>query len=180
MARRRRSRRYYRKKGRWSANINNINTTSEFNSVSSNFAYTVLQQNPAQSQLTVSQQYTVKNVEMTYEIETRLGVDGGAVENLQAYIIYLPQGMVVTETLPYNHPEYIMAYRWLGSPNIEVQTSNSNALTPGRNPLYIKTRLARKLQTGDSIIFLLIGDNTDTNSITVNIRGLVRYWTKAN
>lgn len=172
MAKRRYRRRFY-KKGRWSANINNISANNTFAESATSFVSIDLQTNPAQNSNTVSQQYTVKNVEMTYEVETGMYGDTSYVENLQAYIIYVPQGMLVTETLPYNHPEYIMAYRWLGSPNHDTQVS-------GRNPLYIKSRLSRRLQTGDKIVFLLIGENSSTDGLSVAVRGLVRYWTKAN
>ena len=174
MARRRYRRRYIRK-GRWSANINNINGNFIFQEGSTSFLSVDLQTNPAQTSSTVSQQYTVKNVEMTYEVEATTTYTSNQIENLQAYIIYVPQGMVVTETLPFNHPEYIMAYRWLGS----ADQDGSNVY-PGRNPLFIKSRLSRRLQTGDRIIFLLIGNNTASADIPVNVRGLVRYWTKAN
>lgn len=109
-------------------------------------------------------------MELTYNVEGVTSNDTSAVEQLQAYIMYVPQGMAVTETFPYNHPEYILAYRWLGSPNSDV---------PYRNPLFIKSRLSRRLQTGDSIIFLIIGI-ASANGSFVNVNGLVRYWTKAN
>lgn len=175
MAKRRYRRRFY-KKGRWSANINNLYAQSIFAQSGTGFITIDLQTNPAQNNTTVSQQYTVKNVEMTYEVETTLNNSQSILENLQAYIIYVPQGMVVTETLPFNHPEYIMAYRWLGSPNPDSAT-----YPVGRNPLFIKSRLSRRLQTGDKIIFLLIGQNPqESGGIPMEVRGLVRYWTKAN
>ena len=171
MARKRRTRKYYRRKGKWSANINNIKQNITLLGNSTTFASVLLQQNPVQNSNSVSQQYTVKNVEMTYELETTDGV--AVIENLQAYIMYVPQSMTIDENLPFTHPEYIMAYRWLGSPNNDSQQ-------PGRNSLFIKTRLSRRLQTGDSIIFLLIGENSSSAQQPLNIRGLVRYWTKAN
>ena len=176
MARKRRTRKYYRKKGRWSANINNINSVQRFEP-GTNYLAVTLQSNPAQNQATVSQQYTVKNVELSYEIEVTANNAARGIENLQGYIIYVPQGMIITETLPYNHPEYIMAYRWLGSPNYEDGNNPENV---GRNPMFIKSRLSRRLQTGDSIVFLVIGTNDFEVNLDVSIRGLVRYWTKAN
>lgn len=168
------TKKYYRRKynkGKWSANINNILQNISLPSSSTTYASILLQQNPIQNANTVSQQYTVKNIEMTYELETTDGLV--YIENLQAYIMYVPQSMTIDQNLPFTHPEYIMAYRWLGSPNYDGSQ-------PGRNPLYIKTRLSRRLQTGDSIIFLLVGSNSSTSQQLMNIRGLVRYWTKAN
>jgi len=63
--------------------------------------------------------------------------------------------MTVTETYPNYHPEYIMAMRFYGSPETE-----STAYPTAFKAIYkIKTRLSRRLQTGDSIQFLLIGFN---------------------
>lgn len=90
--------------------------------------------------------------------------------------MYVPQGMSVTVDYPQQHPEYIMAYRFIGSPENESTAAASGV----RNPLRIRSRLARKLQTGDSIIFLLVGVNTGTANLDVDIHGLVRWWTKAN
>ena len=170
------TKKYYRRKynkGRWSANIDNIIEDIVFQAGTSGYSLVTLQRNPVQSSSSVSQQYTVKNIELTYEFEVSDPQSLSAIENLQAYIMYVPQAMTIDETLPFTHPEYIMAYRWLGSPNLDTTQ-------PGRSPLYIKTRLSRRLQTGDKIIFLIIGKNTSASQIISSIRGLVRYWTKAN
>lgn len=170
-------RRYYRKKGRWSANIKTITDESiEADANSSFFGTTQLCINPFQNDNSVSQQYTVKNIELSYEIESGF-VDN--IEGLTAYIMFVPQGMAVTETYPNNHPEYIMAYRFLGSPNFENNLDVGGAQV-GRLPSKIKTRLARRLQTGDSIIFLIVGYNQRSNAATIKVNGLLRWWTKAN
>lgn len=175
----RRYRRYRRSKGRWSANIQTIQPSNVSAPANSSFySKTTLCENPAQSTSTVSQQYTVKNIELNYQIESPIESFTN-VENLCAYIMYVPQGMSVTETYPNTHPEYIMAYRYLGSPDVERGTTTS-VLTPGRLPPKIRTRLARRLQTGDSIIFLLTGLNNTSSNSGVILNGLVRWWTKAN
>ena len=174
MARKYKYKKYYKRKGRWSANINNIDETITVNPSSTGLLSVTLQTNPAQSSSSVSQQYTVKNVEFTYEVEGGVAGTINYLENIQVYIMYVPQGMNITTNYPFQHPEYIMAYKWLGSPNYDNNT-------PNRNPQYIKTRLSRRLQTGDGIIFLLLADNTESNnSLALSVRGLVRYWTKAN
>lgn len=178
MAKTYKRRRYYRSKGRWSANIKPLVDQSIQAAANSSFYGTIdLCQNPAQTDSTVSQQYTVKNVELNSEIEFDSNNSSGSqaqIESLIAYIMYVPQGMVVTETYSSFHPEYILAMRFLGSPN-------SDTAGPGRNPLRIKTRLARRLQTGDKIILLVTGFNQNTsNTSTLKFNGLIRWWTKSN
>lgn len=179
MAKKIRRRRYYRSKGRWSANIKPLVETSIEAPYNSSFYGTVdLCQNPAQSDTTVSQQYTIKNIELNSEIEYVTSSLGSYqnIESLIAYVMYVPQGMTVTETYPAFHPEYIMAMRFLGSPNVDTTA-------PYRNPLRIKTRLARRLQTGDKIILLVTGFNQGTQTgfnTTLKFNGLIRWWSKAN
>ena len=173
----RRCRRRFRRKGRWSCNIKQIVNNTITATEGSFFADLTLCENPQQLDNTVSQQYTCKNVELSYEIETPS--NPGIIESLTAYILFVPQGFVITETLPSTHPEWIMAYRFLGSPNSEL-ASGSFYQNPGRLPTKIKTRLSRRLQTGDKIILLVTGNNETTTSINLVINGLLRWWTKAN
>ena len=177
MARRRYHKRYYRKKGRWSANIKSIVNNTITATPGSFYADLTLCENPVQLDSTVSQQYTCKNVELSYEIETASNI--ALIESLTAYIMFVPQGFLITETLPNTHPEWIMAYRFLGSPNSEI-AANNYSQNPGRLPTKIKTRLSRRLQTGDKIILIITGSNEATQDITLNINGLLRWWTKAN
>lgn len=162
----------YRSKGRWSSNIKTLTAQSITASANSSFFSTSdLCANPIQVESSVSQQYTVKNIELSYEIETD---NFYYIEGLTAYIMYVPQGMTITETYPNQHPEYIMAYRFLGSPNRDEGT------TPNRLPSRIKTRLARRLQTGDKIVLLIVGLNEYNSQQTLKFNGLIRWWTKAN
>jgi len=177
MARRYRRRTYRRSKGRWSANIKTLTAqTINLAGNSSFYSTTDLCTNPVQSDSTVSQQYTVKNVELNYEIDSNAP---NIVEGLTSYIMYVPQGMTVTETYPNQHPEYIMAYRFLGSPNYD-NDSLTGTTSVGRLPCKIKTRLARRLQTGDKVILLIVGLNQADTSQLIRFNGLVRWWTKAN
>lgn len=181
MARKSYKKRFYKRKGRWSANIQTIAPSTVSAPKNTDFFTNfTLTSNPVQSANSVSQQYTVKNIELNYQIEAYSPEVGMNVENLVAYIMYVPQGMTVTNTYPNQHPEYIMAYRYLGSPDLERVSSTGNPQTPGRLPPKIKTRLARRLQTGDSIIFLLTGTNNTSTDSSIIIQGLVRWWTKAN
>lgn len=173
MARKYRIKKYYRRKGKWSANIKTLtNTPISTTAASTFYSSTVLCTNPAQNDNTVSQQYTVKNTEVSYILEIGQG-DEGTVEGLTSYIMFVPQGYNITETLPNTHPEWIMAMRFLGNPESDLQN-------PGRNAVKIKTRLARRLQTGDSVILLIVGNNTSDRNKNIYFSGIVRWWTKAN
>lgn len=171
MARYRRVRRYRRKSGKWSSNIQTIESDISF-LPGGFFTVTDLCKNPVQSQTSVSQQYTVKNIEFSYKVELNNIDENRDVEMLQIYVVYVPQGFSVSDELIEQHPEWVMAYQFVGNPDSDsVQRYQ---------PRKIKTRLARRLQTGDSIAFLVVGNNNSNSSIGASIGGIVRWWTKAN
>ena len=124
MARYRR-RRYYRKKsGRWSANIQEI-SSDIVNAVSgANYSSTVLAFNPLQTNTATSQVYTVKNFEISFTFESPAEVIEN-IEDITAYIMFVPQGMTITASYNNQHPEYIMAYKYIGSPVISYPSSSS-------------------------------------------------------
>jgi len=180
MARKSYKKRFYRRKGRWSANIRTITNESVTAPSGSFFSTLDLCLNPPQDSTTVSQQFTVKNVELSYEIDSDASLNFA--EGLTSYIMFVPQGMTVTETYPNFHPEFIMAMKFLGSPSInnDLGVDPPQGLNTGRNPLKIKTRLARRLQTGDKIILLIVGTNITDTQATLKYNGIIRWWTKAN
>lgn len=182
MARKSYKKKFYRKKGRWSANIRTITNESVTAPSGSFFSTLDLCLNPPQDSATVSQQFTVKNVELSYEIDSDTTDGINFAEALTSYIMFVPQGMTVTETYPNFHPEFIMAMKFLGSPSInnDVSVDPPTGLNTGRNPLRIKTRLARRLQTGDKIILLIVGTNITNTQRTLKYNGIIRWWTKAN
>lgn len=171
MARYRR-RRFYRRRGRWSANIYNIGSAVNIPAGDGNADSITLAQNPAQSQLGVSQTYTVKNIELSVYIESDSSTNLQYLENIQHYIMYVPQGLAISPNLPTQHPEYIMNYYYQGNPQDDSEGLGFR--------LKLKSRLARRLQTGDSIVYLYKVDNTYNQTIPIRVRGLCRWWTKAN
>lgn len=176
MAKKTYKKRYYRKKGRWSANIKVINSQNINANANGNFFSSVnLCSNPVQSDTTVSQQYTVKNIELSYEIDSSNETANPNIETLTAYIMYVPQGMSLTFDYVESHPEYIMAYRYLGKVIYDNVAYNT-----GRNAVKIKTRMARRLQTGDKVILFIRGYNEGNTTYYLRLHGLVRWWTKAN
>lgn len=191
MAKLRRYRRYYRKSGRWAANIEEINASITATSGIFSSAETLVT-NLSQENTRTSQTFTIKNVEITFTIEDETRGElqsisaGRYLEGITIYIMYVPQGMNVTSQYNIQHPEYIMAYKYVGSPLNEIAnqvTSTTPEISVGQTyqPTRIKTRLARKLQTGDNIILFIKGINQNNNaSQLLRINGVIRWWSKAN
>ena len=163
----------FRRKGRWSANIQEIQNTQITATTQKFSATTTLTANPVQSNTTVSQIYTVKNFEISFTMDIGSGGTSSYIEGLAFYIMFVPQGMNVGENYNLQHPEYIMAYRYYGAP---LQDSSSNEVVPFR----LKTRMARRLNTGDSVILFITGFNEYSSSQNLKLNGLIRWWTKTN
>lgn len=180
MAKYRRYRKYSRRnRGKWSANIQEIGTTTltlDFTQPNTWYRDFTLAFNPTQVNTAVSQTYTVKNFEVTFQLDTKNGNTGlNFVEDCVAYIMFVPQGMTITPNYNLQHPEYIMAYKFLGSPESDSSSS--------QQPFRVRTRLSRKLNTGDSVILFLKGNIPEAVQGTpsnIEFHGLVRWWTKAN
>lgn len=164
------NRRRYRKA--WSPNIQEILNT-DFNAAPGLFYTTyTLTTNPIQDTSTVSQTYTVKNFNIDFYVDSNVALALNAVEDLCAYIVYVPQGMTVADNYNILHPEYILNYKYLGGATNDTQNYQ---------PFRIRSRLARKLNTGDSIQLLIKGINQlPENTTTFQIHGIIRWWTKAN
>lgn len=172
---------YYKKRffkrssGRWSSNIKTITNQQLDAPVGSFYGSIDLCTNPIQLDSTVSQKYTVKNIEFAFTSDNRFSSNEALIDALTGYIMYVPEGYAVTETLPSLHPEWIMAYKFYGKGGI------SDISSQYVRPLSIKTRLSRRLNTGDKVILLLTGNNSATQgNQTLQINGIVRWWTKAN
>lgn len=185
---RRRYRRYRRRHGRWSPNIVKVSNTN--NAVSGEFYnYENLALNSSTNSTGVAQVFTVKNFEITFTLETESNSpDAGlasTLESITAYIMFVPQGMTLTSTYYADHPEYIMAYKYLGSPAAPVIYTNPTGTlgsveTQQYQPYRIKTRMSRKLQTGDRVILFIQGSNQSSSQQQYRIDGIVRWWSKAN
>ena len=178
MAKYRRRRRYYRSKGRWSSNIQEINTTTVTSQgLGSNFYSMVLAYNPPQTNTSTSQIYTVKNLEVSFNVDEAPNVNTQAAEDVCVYLMYVPQGMNVTINYVAEHPEYIMNYKFIGSPSVDTPSSQAQ-------PTKVRSRLSRRLNTGDYLMLFI--KYTDTRSSNTspgagfNLHGIARWWTKAN
>lgn len=160
----------YYKKGKWSPNIQNI-TMATLQAQPNNFYISQeLAKNPVQDTATISQQYTIKNVELNFEI---LSDNQQDITSLCLYIMYVPQGMTINAYYAQQHPEYIMAMRFIGKP-VYLDTA------PGKNTVRVKSRLSRRLQTGDSLVLFITGNNKGNSTVYINLTGVFRWWSKAN
>lgn len=174
MARRTR-RKYYKSRTKWAANIQELNNTAITATPGNWSATTTLATNPSQNTLGVSQIYTCKNFTVDFTIESD---NHWNLEAITAYIMFVPQNMNVSENYNLDHPEYIMNYKYLGSPT-GTGTSTS-AEVQQYQPLRIRSRLSRRLNTGDSVILFLKGYSQSTSNLNLNLSGIIRWWTKAN
>lgn len=191
MARRRYRRYYKRKSGKWSANIQDVGQNITFPSGDSQYTTTIMS-NPSQQPSYITQTYTVKNIEatFTFDDESFTPQAGRFLEGITAYIMFVPQGygqlvddqLVLPNDYHLQHPEYIMAYKFIGSPSNELIYNQNINQTVGQQyqPIRIRTRLARKLQSGDSVVLYIHALNQNESSVTIRMNGLLRWWTKAN
>lgn len=144
-----------------------------------NFVTYTLATNPVQDITTTSQVFTTKNFDISFTLEQ--SSNSGAttnpvnIEDMTAYVMYVPQGMNVTAAYNNQHPEYVLNYKYYGSPSTDSQQQFQ--------PYKIRTRLARKLNTGDSIVLFIKYNYVSQTGVTgtiFEIHGVVRWWTKAN
>lgn len=183
MARYYRYRKYsrrFRRKGIWSSNLKNFLGSQSAGPNQQFIIYSNLCQNPDSSDITVSQKYTVKNVNCSVQLNAQTTASVPYLDSFQAYIMFIPQGYVPTglpsayATLPFDHPEWIMAHKFIGT----VQMADES-----NKPFRITSRLSRKLDSGDRIVLVILGRNTAPltgSSYTVDYQGLVKFNTKAN
>jgi hypothetical protein len=170
----RRYRRYRRKTTRWSSNLvrmlgnGNAPAASDFVDF-----YTIAQNNTQTSSSGTSQTFTVKNIEVSAQLE-----GSSVLSNIEYYIMFVPEGYPLANNLPEQHSEWIMAYKFIGTPLASIGTNA--AITSNAQPPRIKTRLSRKLNSGDQVVFIIRGVNSSSNELPVVWSGLLRWWTKAN
>lgn len=184
MARYRRSRRYRRKSGKWASNITTLDKESIPAPPGIWYSSLALATNPIQTNAGVSQTFTAKNFEISFTLESTSTTGIHQLDAITAYIMYVPQGMTVTSSYMTDHPEYILNYKYYGSPTSYSPSGGSTGLEEYNiqrfQPMKIKSRLGRKLQTGDSIKLLITGVNGSSSDMNLYISGVIRWWTKAN
>lgn len=171
-------RKYYkRRSSKWASNIQEIHQLISTPAVQDDFHYSAsLITAPPQQNALATQRYTVKNLEISFNITSGNSNSLYQLDGICVYVMFVPQGYILTTDFNLQHPEYILAYKYLGSPS----NDSSDSASQQYQPIRIRSRLARKLDTGDNIILFIKGTNTSTESRSFRIAGLVRWWTKAN
>lgn len=170
-------RRTFRKKN-WSSNIITSETTISLPANSTYGAGSAICLNPSQSVTTVSQPFTVKNIKLSICASVDALANVMYLDQLVAAIVYVPQGYTVTYNTLSEHPEWFMAVKFIENP--QVDDPSKGVVDYISKPFTVSTRLARKLQTGDSIQLCLFGTNKVNTSVSVRFSFMAQWWTCAN
>lgn len=112
MAKARRRYRNYRKSTRWSANLTNVIGMQAAANANTTFqTHVTLCSNKSSENDMVSTVFTVKNIEfngtITIIAQDPALNDKNNLEDITAYVMYVPQDMTVGPTYAKAHPEYI-------------------------------------------------------------------------
>lgn len=178
--RRRTYTRVVRPKKKWGSNLINvrsdiINSTGE---TANGFHYIILAQNKTETTVPTPVVIKTGNFKLQADLYFVGGGTGSSEVTATLYIVYVPQGVEpqtanAAETLIQNHPEWIMAWRVLEG----GEAPSSGALDSNR--FTVSSRMKRNLNSGDSIISLLIVENLNPSQ-KVFLRGKCQFWTCAN
>ena len=183
MAKYTRYRKYSRRRaGKYSPNILRLGpTTFSVPPETRDIAINTLVENQEYSSSRGNNVLRVKNIELNIQFETAGLLASYNIESCCGYVMYIPEGYQVTVDTPIQHPEWIMAYKYFGSPDPELGTGTEAQSISNQRIQRIKSRLSRNLNTGDRIIFLAEATNVaGTTTYQVQFQGLCRWWTKAN
>jgi hypothetical protein len=105
-----------------------------------------------------------------------------SLNNVAMFVMYIPEGYAVEDTVNSNnnvvnlHPEWIMAYKYLGSP---TQSSNDQ-ISQGCQPTRIRSRVRRNLMTGDRIVLIISGTNSATQSSSGTLWAYLKFASRIN
>nr|WCR62084.1 MAG: capsid protein [Cressdnaviricota sp.] len=172
-------RRTYRKaypRKKWASNIGNSSITMSIPANSVYAAGAAFALNPAQSPSTVSNSYLVKNVKLSIEPIVASLESPRGLNQLIAAIMYVPQGYTVGPAILNEHPEWIMAVKYLGDA-MSIDISN---VQDRIKPFTVSSRLSRRLQTGDSVQLVLFAQNSTSGEIPIAFRFLAQWWTRTD
>ena len=172
-------RRTYRKaypRKKWASNIGNSTLTMNVPGNSTYAAGAAFALNPAQSPSTVSNSFVVKNVKLSIEPIVASPSSPAGLNQLIAAIMYVPQGYVVGPSILNEHPEWLMAVKYLGD-GMSIDTLD---VQNRQKPFTVSSRLSRRLQTGDSVQLVLFAQNSTSGEIPVAFRFLAQWWTRSD
>jgi hypothetical protein len=123
---------------------------------------------PADSQTSM----TVRSFTTDLFIEMVNATPNAGLDKAQFFVMFLPEGHTVTVNLPFQHPEWVISYCYQGTPLADTQTVGYN----------IKkiTRKTRRLRPGDSIFLFAMAENNTSSPLSINVSGLIKYFSKMN
>lgn len=123
----------------------------------------------------------IKTGNFRVQFDVNINVAATGLIAARAFVIYVPQGLLSTadypniQTLVNNHPEWIMTWRQLDFGNANAAGSVDTSVVK------FSSRLKRNLNTGDRIVFAIIGEGDFTGiQYAATIRGMTQFWTCAN
>lgn len=174
----------YRPRKKWNSNWNaddmnlnipDISTTSAYTKAITNQQIIV---NPQLDGTNVSTSIVkVKNVKVQLCTSGIPDASNLSVYTMQVAIIFCPEGITPSSDLLERHPEWIMAYKML---TIDASTTIPINFS-------ISSRLARNLNSGDTIFLTIITRRVSGETVTQPQSGLimpcyytVQYWTCVN
>lgn len=177
--RRRTYRRAYPRK-KWASNIGDSSLSLNVPANSVYAAGAAFALNPVQSPSSVSNSYVVKNVKLSVEAVVNNSAAVAYLNHVMAAIMYVPQGYVVKHSIISEHPEWIMAIKYLGD-GMNIDGTTPVVDSSRLKPFTISTRLSRRLQTGDSVQLVLFARNASVENMqTVTFRFLAQWWTRGD
>lgn len=175
---------FKRRIGKWSPNIDQIiDSFAVTNNGQFGYATTLAVNPTTTSSTSISQVFTVKNIDASFVFEANDQIN--TLEGITFFLMYVPQGYNEQQSdLPQQHPEWVMNYKFIGSPSYEqpVEGTLNYQSSQQYQPTKVRTRLSRKLNTGDRIVLFVQGyrQGTQTTAINITMSGLVRWWTRSN
>lgn len=174
MARRRRYRRRYRRL-RWAKQMVNITHEGFTVSNNSNWSYNIpLCENPVDENTMVPTPRYFKRIKLSFEVENEAkdNIANFQIEGLTAFILYVPEGLTAGPALIKQHPEWVLGSKFYGS------VSNESTGTSGK-VFTLYSRLCKKLLSGDKIMVVFTGVNTDqSNSYNVYFNLFIEFFTR--
>lgn len=124
----------------------------------------------------------VKTGNYKVQCDVAMGTSAAALVSVYVYVVYIPEGVLVENTLQasynfYNqlvlkHPEWVLAWKQVGS---ELISANTNI-----DRVTFSSRLKRNLNSGDGVYLVVTGHSSDGNITRCDISGKVQFWTCAN
>lgn len=157
-----------RKRVRWSKQIKNITNASFSAPQGQQFYWThTLIENPPESQSNVPTPKYFKRVKLSFEIE---GPNVSYIEGLTAHILYLPEDLgIYSAGIVQKHPEWVLGSKFYGS------IKNTDEAT---KVFTLYSKLCKKLLSGDKIVVLFTGENTNTSTaFSCRFNFFIEYFT---